>query len=159
MLTGSFPEVGSSELYIANCLFISTAARTASSADVGKSAITASPIYLSIKPLYFLIAGVINSRYLFKNLKFSSGDIFSDIPVKFRMSENKTPILRDVLSPIFTSVIASFSSRVRNSFGTNLSYDVFKVSISLILSLILSFIFEIPEERSNNSLELLFFSI
>jgi len=58
-------------------------------------------------------------------VKFSSGVIFSDMPVKLRMSENSTVMFRRVLSPSLTETIEGLPIMERKARGTKRSIALF----------------------------------
>ncbi|MNY22665.1 hypothetical protein D3C86_1562940 [compost metagenome] len=97
---------------------MATPAASAPSGEPSKSAMMASPMYLSMKPSCSRMMGPIWPRYELMKLKFSCGVICSERVVKARMSEKRTVILRCTWSPRRTSTMLSLFKMRMSWLGT-----------------------------------------
>ncbi|MNT48425.1 hypothetical protein D3C72_1852060 [compost metagenome] len=90
---------------------MATPAASAPSGEPSKSAMMASPMYLSMKPSCSRMMGPIWPRYELMKLKFSWGVIRSERVVNDRMSEKRTVMRFWTWSPSRTSTMLSLLSR------------------------------------------------
>ena len=78
-----------------------------------------SPLYLSMKPKFMRMIGLIQLKYALIKRKLSPGPSCSDSEVKEMISENRMHISVWTWSPSWTSRMLSRSRSVKNSRGTN----------------------------------------